>query len=131
MPPFASNVAAVFQFFSDQPAIAAMQVAILAVASLLVFLVLFATRDILLRSRSLLAQLASIVLVALLPGIGFLLYLLVRPSRTLAERRIERDLDELILRFPAQPRKHAHSAPKPAKHTAKTPVPVPQQVAGF
>jgi len=54
----------------------------IALSIILVFLILYATRDILLRTHSFVYQFVCIVLVALLPGLGFLLYLLIRPART-------------------------------------------------
>ncbi len=66
-----------------------------AIGVLLVFLILFTTRDILLRTQSLIAQLLSILLVALLPGAGFLLYLLLRPARTVMQRQTDAMVREL------------------------------------
>ena len=68
----------------------------IAAAFFLVFLALFALRDILLRTHSFVYQILCIVMVAALPVVGFLLYLLIRPRRTLSEKRIERKLDELV-----------------------------------
>lgn len=61
----------------------------------LVFLIFFTTRDILLRTHSLLGQLLCILLVALLPGVGFLLYLIVRPARTILQRETDHMVREL------------------------------------
>ena len=74
---------------SDDPTLRLMQAGLLFLAMLIVFLLLFATRDILLRTRSFLYQLLCIVIVAILPGLGFLLYLLIRPARTIKEREME------------------------------------------
>lgn len=73
-------------FLSDDPAVRAAQVVLLSLGGLAVYLVCYATRDILLRTRSFLYQAASILLVALLPVVGFFLYLLIRPARTIVER---------------------------------------------
>ncbi len=75
--------------FSGDPMLRSMQLGLLAAGSVIVFLLLFATRDILLRTHSFLYQIACILLVAFLPGIGFLLYLLIRPARTIKEREME------------------------------------------
>jgi uncharacterized integral membrane protein len=56
---------------------------------ILIFLVFFTTRDILLRTHSFWYTLFSILLVALVPVAGFLLYFLIRPPRTLKEREME------------------------------------------
>lgn len=78
-------------------------------ASIFIFLVLFTTRDILLRTRSLIYQLACILLVALVPVLGFLLYLLIRPARTVKEREVFMMLTELSVQKsePARTPMHA------------------------
>ncbi len=73
---------------SANPTILLLQGGIGFFATLLVFLILFATRDIILRTHSFLFQLFCIALVALLPIVGFLVYLLLRPARTLREREL-------------------------------------------
>lgn len=78
--------------FNGQPWLAPM----LGIAgAALVFFIFFTTRDILLRTRSLIAQLLCILLVALLPGVGFLLYLILRPARTVLQRETDRMVREL------------------------------------
>jgi hypothetical protein len=84
------------QFFSDNPSVLAMQIAMLALGTLVVFLVLYATRDIMIRTESFLVQVLCIVLVAGLPVVGFLLYMLVRPSTTVVERRMRHDMEVLL-----------------------------------
>ncbi len=81
--------------FSDDPSLRMIQMGLLVLGILIVFLLLFATRDILLRTRSFAYQFACILLVALLPGIGFLLYLLIRPARTLKERELEARIEHI------------------------------------
>ncbi len=76
-----------------------MQSLMIIAASFVVFLVLFATRDILLRSSSFVFQIFCILLVALLPVIGFLLYLLIRPSRTIADKKLSRQVEALLERI--------------------------------
>lgn len=61
-----------------------------------IFLVFFTTRDVILRTHSFLYMLFSILLVALLPGVGFLLYLLIRPARTIKERELEKMLKDIL-----------------------------------
>jgi ABC-type nickel/cobalt efflux system permease component RcnA len=111
------------QLFAANPSLVAMQLCMVAVGVLLVYLVLYATRDILLRTHSFFYQIAVIILVAVLPVVGFLLYLLIRPSMTNRQRKLERDVHDLLKRFPAphaqkkhQPHQHNHkhhSKPKP------------------
>src|SRR3989338_1179508 len=79
---------ALFASLSEEPVLRGLQFALLAGASLLVFTVFYATRDILHRTRSLFRQVTSILLVAALPFVGFLLYFLVRPRLTLEEREM-------------------------------------------
>lgn len=65
-------------------------------AFLLVMLVFYATRDILRRTNSLIIQIFCIMLVALLPVAGFLIYMLIRPSQTLSERQIQEDVLKIL-----------------------------------
>ncbi len=81
---------------TDNPAIRMVQLSLLGLAVVAIYLVFYATRDILLRTRSFLYQIACILLVALLPVVGFLLYLLVRPASTLRERELERLLKKVL-----------------------------------
>lgn len=83
--------------FAADPAIRTVQLFLLALATIDVFFVFFATRDILLRTRSFLYQFACIALVAVLPGAGFLLYLLIRPARTLRQRETDALVHEMAL----------------------------------
>ncbi len=69
-----------------------LQIAVIAIAVILLFLLLFTLRDIMLRTRSFGYQFFSILLVGALPIVGFLLYLLIRPARTLKER----DTDDML-----------------------------------
>ncbi len=77
----------------------------LGTAFIVVFLVLFTTRDILLRSHSFLLQIFCIVLVAVLPVFGFLIYLLIRPSKTLSMKRLESKIDRVLERGRGQQQK--------------------------
>ncbi len=65
---------------------------ILFAAFILVFLLLFTLRDILLRTRSFGYQCFCVLLVGVLPVVGFLVYLLIRPARTVKQR----ETDELL-----------------------------------
>lgn len=69
---------------------------IVAGATVLLFLLLYVVRDILLRTRSFAYQLVCIMIVALLPIVGFLVYLLIRPARTVKQREQEHLLRELL-----------------------------------
>lgn len=102
------------QFLADDPTLRAVQGGMLLVGAVMVFLVFFATRDILLRTKSFWYMLLSILLVAGLPVLGFLLYLLVRPARTLKEREMEQMLLELT-------GKNTHAEHKKAKKKDKDP----------
>ncbi|MFA6522882.1 MAG: hypothetical protein WCS85_00745 [Candidatus Peribacteraceae bacterium] len=79
-------------FLSDDPMLRMAQAGLVFAGVLAVYLVCFATRDILLRTHSFLYQALSILLVACLPGIGFFVYLLIRPARTVKEREMEKTL---------------------------------------
>lgn len=108
-------------FFSANPSVFAIQSAMIGAAAGVVFLVLFATRDIMLRTHSFLYQVLCILIVAMLPVLGFLIYVLIRPSRTLAERRTERKLDAVLQRLqPLAPKKPAiNEKPQPEKDPKK------------
>jgi len=81
---------------NGDPVILATQVLLGCSAALLVYLVFYTTRDILARTHSLGLQLASILLVAALPIVGFFLYFLIRPSLTLNEKRMQDTVDEVL-----------------------------------
>lgn len=113
-----SIIQTLFVFFSDDPALRLVQILLLTVGLLVVFLVFFALRDVLLRSRSFPYQLLCIALVAFLPIVGFLLYLLIRPTRTLRERERDDMLADLHAHLIGDRAKHAKAEKhheKPAK----------------
>lgn len=85
-----------FSLFAEQPVLRFVQAGLLILGFLEVFILFWTTRDILLRSESLAAQFFSLATVVVFPIAGFLLYLLMRPSRTLRERRLEQMLAELL-----------------------------------
>ncbi|MFH0851400.1 MAG: hypothetical protein V1876_01490 [Candidatus Peregrinibacteria bacterium] len=97
-------------FLSADPLLRMMQGGLLFIGFVVIFLVFFVTRDILLRTHSFWYMTFCIVLTALLPGIGFLLYLLIRPARTIRERELEekvRSLTEKLLGSKARSGKHS------------------------
>lgn len=83
-------------FMAEDPALRLLQGGMLLLGLVVIFLVFFTTRDILLRTHSFLYMFLSIVLAAALPVIGFCLYLLIRPARTIKEREMEMMLVELL-----------------------------------
>jgi len=83
-------------FLSVNPLVQAVQFGLTILAVTLVFLVFWSTRDILQRTRSLFYQLICILIVAVLPIVGFFIYLLIRPARTLAERETHAALQEVV-----------------------------------
>jgi len=91
------NVSPIFQslfepwltFLAEDPILRMMQVGMLLAGVIAVFLVFYTTRDILLRTNSFLYMFFCILLVAMLPVVGFFLYLLIRPPRTIKERELE------------------------------------------
>ncbi|TSC98270.1 MAG: hypothetical protein Greene101449_968 [Candidatus Peregrinibacteria bacterium Greene1014_49] len=89
---------------ADDPVLRALQGGLLFLGVIVVFLVFFATRDILLRTRSFPAMLGSIILVAFLPLVGFFLYLLLRPARTIMQRETDRKIDEILHALEKAPR---------------------------
>jgi hypothetical protein len=96
------------------------QLAMIAIGTTLVFLVLFATRDILLRTHSLLYQVFCILIVAALPILGFLVYLLIRPTSTCAERQLRHDIEQILSKFASHPKKRPPQTPPQDKGTKKS-----------
>lgn len=95
-----------------------MQLCMIGAGVLLVYLVLFATRDILSRTHSFVAQIGAIILVSVLPVVGFLLYLLIRPSTTNRQRKLERDVHEILKRLSgSHSGKRPHPHPNPKQHS--------------
>ena len=82
-------------FLADDPVLRVLQGGIFLAGAIAVYLVFFATRDILTRTHSFWYMLACIVLTAALPVVGFFLYLLIRPVRTIREREIHRMLSQM------------------------------------
>lgn len=80
---------------SDPLAIA--RIGVLSVAFILIFLLLFTLRDILLRTRSFWYQCFCVLLVGALPVVGFLLYLLIRPARTVKQRETDNLLRNIFM----------------------------------
>ncbi|MFA6038925.1 MAG: PLD nuclease N-terminal domain-containing protein [Candidatus Peribacteraceae bacterium] len=81
---------------SADPTARFLQLLLLGAGSVAVYLICYTTRDILLRSRSFLYQALSILLVTILPVVGFFLYLLIRPARTVRERELEEMVRSLL-----------------------------------
>lgn len=81
---------------SSDPSLRLIQGGLLLIGVVDLYLLFWTLRDILLRTRSLLYQAFSLLLVTVLPFVGFFVYLLVRPSRTLREKNIERLVHQLL-----------------------------------
>ncbi|NOS67005.1 MAG: PLDc_N domain-containing protein [Candidatus Peribacteraceae bacterium] len=81
---------------TDNPVIRALQLTLLGAAVVAIYLVFFTTRDILLRTRSFAYQILCILLVAILPVVGFFLYVLIRPSTTIRERELDKMVKKLL-----------------------------------
>jgi hypothetical protein len=113
--PIASFVESIAVLFSDDPSVLFVQTGVMLCVSVVIFLVLFTLRDVMLRSDSFTFQVLSVLLVALLPIVGFLFYLLIRPSRTIADRRLERELRTLLERTG---KKHHHPQQQSKKKEA-------------
>lgn len=106
-------------FFSDDPALRLLQLLLLIAGLLVVFLVFFTLRDVLLRTNSFWLQLLSIILVAFLPLIGFLLYILIRPAMTLRQREEEKLVREIHAHLMKNAKADKPEAPKPADKSKK------------
>jgi hypothetical protein len=99
-------------FLADDPLLRLLQAGMLLIGVIVIFLVFFTTRDILLRTNSFFYMFVSIVLVAALPVVGFFVYLLIRPARTIKERELEKNVAMLVAKLTAKP---AQSPAKPTK----------------
>lgn len=90
----------VFQWFtafvSADPTLRLMQGGIVLGLVILLFLLLYTLRDVVLRTRSFGYQFLCVLLVGALPILGFLLYLLIRPARTIKEREVEAMLRQYL-----------------------------------
>jgi len=67
-------------------------------ALLLFALLVWTWRDVTARTRSSLARLVALLLVLLLNVVGLVVYLLLRPRETIAERREREMIEELLAR---------------------------------
>jgi hypothetical protein len=115
-----------FVFLAEDPTLRLLQFGMLFVGIIVIFLVFFTTRDILLRTHSFWYMFLSILIVALLPVVGFFLYLLIRPARTIKERDLEDLLHRLVVDKATASRKQPEDTKggvvkkKPAKKKANT-----------
>lgn len=83
------------QLILSDPFLLVTQVLIGLLCATVLFLLFYTLRDILLRTHALSYQFFCILLVAVFPIIGFLLYLLIRPARTVMQRETDRKTDAL------------------------------------
>ena len=83
-------------FLAEDPLLRMLQGVMLLLGVILIFLVFFTARDILLRTHSFIYMCFCILLVAILPVVGFLLYLLIRPARTIKERELEAAVNKIL-----------------------------------
>jgi hypothetical protein len=74
--------------FAEDPITRSLQTALVCLAGVHIYVVLYVLRDAWLRISRVSGQILSLCLVGLLPGVGFLVYLLVRPAHTKFERRL-------------------------------------------
>lgn len=95
----ASFLSAASLIFSSDPTVFAMQVGAIVASAVVIYTVLWTTKDVIARSRSTLFQVSSILLSAALPVVGFFLYLLLRPTTTNAERALRKDMTEILVRL--------------------------------
>ena len=105
--------------FSSNPSVFFFQVFITVAGCIGVFFVLFTTRDVFLRSKSFLYQVFAIILVAGLPFLGFFLYILIRPSQTLAQRRLTKTVDAILTKLQQAQVQHVQHQQKKNSHPQK------------
>lgn len=95
-------LSSITDFFLADPAVRTAQVLVFGTAALLLFLLFYTLKDVFLRIRSFWLQALFVLMVALLPIGGFLLYILLRPARTLKEREMEWMLARLVDALPPE-----------------------------
>ena len=106
-------------FLAEDPLLRGLQIGMLLLGAIVIFFVFYATRDIILRTHSFWYMFFSIILVAVFPIIGFFLYLLIRPARTIKDREMEGMLKKLTAKKPlAKTSAKAPAKPEP-KFAAK------------
>ena len=96
----------------------------LCVGSVLLFLlslVFWTARDVSARTKDRLAQLAAVGLVLLLPLAGVMIYMLLRPRETLAERYEREMVEELLARELSAAALQRRRAPDPTQPQSPTP----------
>ncbi len=100
---------------AQDPIVRSVQAGLICLTGVHIYVIFYVLRDVLLRCRSVTLQLVYLVLVAVLPGLGFLLYILVRPAQTHYERRLLSLLEHSLLR------KHIrHHTAKKLRHARST-----------
>jgi amino acid permease len=93
---FSSILENIFSFLATDPSVLLLQILLIFAAFLIIYFVLFVTRDIILRSHSFLFQ-AFCILLSAIPVFGFLLYFLIRPSETLRQQSMRHELHHVSL----------------------------------
>ncbi len=90
----------ILSYISSDPTIRLSQLALIILGIVAIYLIAITTKDILLRTKSFWYQACCILLVTVVPIVGFFLYLLIRPARTIKQR----DMYAMLQRItPAQP----------------------------
>ena len=92
----ATLFAPILALVSENPVLLAVQGALMGTAFILAFFVFWVTKDILHRTNSVLFQMLCIAMTAVLPVVGFFLYLIIRPSQTIEERMLIDRMDEIL-----------------------------------
>jgi len=108
-------------YVMGDPVLRLTQGGLILLAFVVLYLLFYALRDVLLRTHSFLYQFFCILLVALLPVIGFLLYLLIRPARTVKEREAEQMLTNLVMHLVPDTELPEEPDTVPSPNTSSTP----------
>ncbi|HLD64078.1 MAG TPA: PLD nuclease N-terminal domain-containing protein [Candidatus Peribacteraceae bacterium] len=101
-------------FLADDPVVRMLQGSLLLAGAIIIFLVFYTTRDVLLRSRSFGFMLFCIILVAALPVVGFLIYLLIRPELTLTQREMRSQIAQIAKKLDISVKKSELKPKKPS-----------------
>lgn len=104
-------------FLVTDPRILFLQILMVTLAFLIVYFVLFVTRDVIVRSHSFVFQIFCILLSSV-PLVGFLIYLLIRPSTTIFERQLAHKIDNIHRMMREKSHQHEHKKQKHQKKSA-------------
>ena len=119
--PLATLLDPVLLFLSADPVLRTIQIALILLASVVVFSIFYATRDMLRRSHSFWLIALVIIIVAVFPIVGFLLYLILRPTETLRQHEADHMIHELYAEMKERRKARGQVQKGSKKHSSSSP----------